>query len=251
MLDDLAHEKRKYWNLYQHKRYRRGSPGEREAAYFLFSSNREQGDTVIDLGCGTGRAGKHIAEYNKKMPGGEPKRINVTLFDFVDAREVDLPFIEGNIWDLNGLPVFDWILCCDVLEHVPPQYVDQTLDGMAEITRKGGLLTISHIASSTADFGVEPAEDLHLTIEPAAWWHEKVESRWQVKEWRSENGTHSRVILGAPHMAAKKKRKPKPRLAPTYNAPVVASCWVQGCTVRPPQDPCPKHGPKPETGANG
>jgi len=196
-LADLESEKRKYWRAYQHKSYRRGSPGERVAAYFLFSSAREQGDTVIDLGCGTGRAGKYLADYKKKMPGGEPRVLNVTLFDFVDVREVDLPFIEGNMWELDGLPVFDWILCCDVLEHIPPQYVDRTLDGMAKITRKGGLLTIAHVPSSTADFSdMEIIEDLHLTIESPHWWQAKIESRWQIKEWC--DGTQSRVVLGLP-----------------------------------------------------
>jgi len=196
-LDDLESEKRKYWQAYQHKSYRKNSPGERVAAYFLFSSAREQGDTVIDLGCGTGRAGKYIADYRKKMPAGEPKVINVTLFDFVDVREVDLPFIQGNMWELDGIPVFDWILCCDVLEHIPPQYVDRTLDGMAAITRKGGLLTIAHFPCSTADFpDMDVIEDLHLTIESPHWWQAKIDKRWQVREWR--DGIQSRVVLGPP-----------------------------------------------------
>jgi len=195
--DTLESEKRKYWRAYQHKSYRVGSPGERVADYFLFSTAREPGDTVIDLGCGTGRAGKRIADYRKKTSTGQIKHINVVLFDFVDAREVDLPFIEGNLWDLSGLPVFDWILCCDVLEHIPPQYVDRTLDGMARITRKGGLLTIAHFASSTAHFpDMEVIEDLHLTVQPPEWWQAKIEKRWQIREWRED--TQSRVVLGTP-----------------------------------------------------
>ena len=53
-------------------------------------------------------------------------------------------------------------------------------------------------------------------------------------------------------VAVKKKRKPKPKpkaepkLKPEPKLNVVASCWVEGCTVEPPQEPCPKHGPKPE-----
>lgn len=193
---DLEAEKAKYWRVWQHKSYRRNSPGERHAAYFLFRTDRELGDTAIDLGCGTGRAGKFLADYKKKTLAGEIKKINVTLFDLIDAREVDLPFIQGNIWDLQ-VPVFDWILCCDVLEHMPPQYVDQTLDGMARITRKGGLLTIAHFANSTAEFDdMDVIEDLHLTIEPVSWWKPKIEKRWQVREW--EGDIQSRVIIGPP-----------------------------------------------------
>lgn len=190
---DLESEKAKYFRIWHVEAYHNSRAAEGFANYLLFHTDSEIGNTAIDLGCGVGRGGKYLSLMSKK------RAMDVTLFDLIDARaeEVrDLPFIEGNIWDLPPT-VYDYILCCDVLEHVPPQYVDRALDGMAAITRKGGLLSIAHFTASTADWpDAEMIEDLHLTVEPPEWWQPKIESRWQVKEWR--DGAQSRVLLGPP-----------------------------------------------------
>lgn len=179
-------ERLKYWKAFSWKPYRKNCPGERLATYFRGHIKWNYGDTVIDLGCGTGRAGAALAA----------KQFNVTLFDLLNAvdPDINLPFIEGNIWDLSALPVFDWIYCADVLEHVPPEQVDNTLTGMARITRKGGLLSISHIID---ECGKQIDEQLHLTIKPPSWWREKIEKLWTVTSWEV-NHPASMVILGRP-----------------------------------------------------
>lgn len=181
----VLEEKEKYFRMWQHKPYRRSSPGERNATLFRSCVQYERGDTLIDLGCGTGRGGAALAA----------KGFNAFLFDLVPSAvddHVKLPFIEGNIWDLSGLPVFDWIYCTDVLEHVPPEQVDNTLAGMAAITRKGGFLTISHVVDG---YGAAINERLHLTIEPFEWWYEKISRLWNVKEYE-RNHRSSWIVLG-------------------------------------------------------
>jgi SAM-dependent methyltransferase len=183
----IEEEKERYGFMWEHQRYRNGSPGQHHVNAFLFASRRSPGDTLVDLGCGTGRAGKQLSKY-----------LNVFLFDLIhQAVEVDLPFIEGNIWDLSALPEFDWIFCTDVLEHIPPERVDVTLAGMQRITRKGGLLTVSHINSNMADFGLERDEPLHLTVQPAGWWTEKIGKLWHIKDVET-NWRDSRFTLGSP-----------------------------------------------------
>lgn len=183
----IEDERHKYWRMWQHKEYRRNSPGERQATLFRSRIVPERGDTLIDLGCGTGRAGAALAA----------KGFNVTLFDLVNAVDdgIGLPFIEGNIWDLRELPKFDWIFCTDVLEHVPPEQVDNTLKGMARITRKGGFLTIAHFEDNC---GRMINEALHLTIQPAEWWMRKIEKLWNVKESESRGRVSTWIVLGEP-----------------------------------------------------
>lgn len=156
---------------------------------FLHFAARDKGDTLIDLGCGTARASYALSKWLK-----------VYCFDCVDARECDLPFIEGNLWDLFGLPKFDWIFSTDVLEHIPPAEVDKTLDGMAHITRKGGLFSISHLPSPGTDFDDDLTDvELHLTIMPGKWWTEKIVRRWQDVKWHDRGLMNSSVYtFGAP-----------------------------------------------------
>ena len=179
-------ERDKYSRMWAHEAYRRSSPGERSATHFRSRIAPARGDTVIDLGCGTGRGGAALAA----------KGFNVTLFDLVPSavdEGVSLPFIEGNLWDLPVLPVFDWIFCTDVLEHIPPEHVDAALKGMAKITGKGGFLTIAHFQDG---FGNVIGERLHLTVEPPDWWRPRIEKFWHIQEWET-TGT-SAVVLGGP-----------------------------------------------------
>ena len=181
-------ERQKYWKLWKHKAYRQNSPGQMLAAYFRANVQWQRGDTLVDLGCGTGRAGALLGL----------KGFKVTLIDFVDALDDDIrrstPFIEMNLCQLEGLPVFDWIYCADVMEHIPPEYVDQTLDGMARITRKGGIFSISHKLDG---YGKLVNERLHLTIQNSSWWGQKLLDRWELP--KSEPGTGASIyIVGKP-----------------------------------------------------
>jgi ubiquinone/menaquinone biosynthesis C-methylase UbiE len=186
---NIEQEKERYQFMWASGRYRRNSPAMRHVNHFLFTSRRAPGDTLIDLGCGMGHAGKRLSKY-----------LHVFLFDLVhQAVEVEgLPFIEGNIWDLSALPVFDWVYCCDVLEHIPPERVDETLTGMARITRKGGIATVSHLPSPMSDFGItERNEELHLTVESSDWWTEKIGKLWHIKNIET-NWRDSQFTLGPP-----------------------------------------------------
>jgi cyclopropane fatty-acyl-phospholipid synthase-like methyltransferase len=55
-------ERAKYQSIWAYPQYRMNSPGEAAVPRFLFHLPWAAGDTLIDLGCGTGRAGKALAE---------------------------------------------------------------------------------------------------------------------------------------------------------------------------------------------
>lgn len=172
----LDTERDKYRRMWAHKDYRISSPGDRAVPTFINSVSWRKGETLIDLGCGTGRASKKLAEYG----------FLVTMLDFCeDAVEVkDLPFIEANLWDLpSSLPAFDWVYCSDVLEHLPPEHVDAALDGIARLTKKGGFLQIACFQDGC---GSLIGEELHLTVHPPTWWDGKVRQRWVVNQELSD-----------------------------------------------------------------
>jgi 2-polyprenyl-3-methyl-5-hydroxy-6-metoxy-1,4-benzoquinol methylase len=154
--------------------YRSTSPGERLVPHFLDLAQPSPGDTLIDLGCGSGRASVALAEAG----------LNVTQLDITetsrDPHARGLPFIEACLWDLPELPKFNWVYCCDVMEHLPTHTVDKALDHMAAITGKGAFMQIALFPEA---FGRFIGETLHLTVKPAEWWQEKINKRWHTSEF--------------------------------------------------------------------
>lgn len=184
----LEQEIAKYKAMWGYQQYRMYSPGQGSLHYFLSNTPWAPGDTVLDAGCGTGRAGAAMAEVGL-MP---------TLMDFVpDAVEAKkLPFIEANLWGIPlDTPRFDWVYCVDVLEHIPPLMVSPVLAGLARVSRKGGYLQIACFEDGC---GSLIGAKLHLTVHPPVWWYPEVKKYWPITKDMSD-AQYARFVIGEPH----------------------------------------------------
>lgn len=151
----------KYKRAWSQEGYRSWSPGENAVHNFLSNCAWHPGDSLVDLGCGTGRAGSLLAKHG----------LNVTLLDFcyeaIDIKH--LPIVIANLWELPVWPTYDWLYSVDVLEHIPEEKVDDVLAGFAKIMRSGGYLQIA-LFNDSGNFG----DKLHMTVKPLEWWIEAV-----------------------------------------------------------------------------
>lgn len=180
-------ERLKYKRTWAQPWYSENSPGLGMVPHFLQSVEWERGDVVLDAGCGTAREALAIKEAG----------LNVVCLDFVDARlglAKELKFIDCCLWEAKGLPKFDWVFCCDVLEHIPTEHVDAVLDNLARATINGGLLQIALFPH------VMTGETLHLTVMTPGWWERKIKQRWhvQMSTISQLRGPHFVVTLGEP-----------------------------------------------------
>jgi len=108
--------------------------------------------TFLDWGCGRGELVDYInADTLGAAHGCDP------------ATSYPSPFV-GNTWD--------WIISCDVLEHIPEDEIDATLRDMRLFATKGLLLTIANMSDVHAVNGEQV--ELHLIQEPMPWWTEKL-----------------------------------------------------------------------------
>ncbi len=166
----MAAEKAKYEKTWNDKAYRLASPGEIVLPDFL-GRNPERG-TLIDFGCGTGRATQKLI-----AAGFDATGVDIAS----NAVDTGIPFEQACLWEKSFKA--KWAYCCDVMEHIPPEYVDAVLDNMD--TENCYL----HVHLHPDKFGKRVGEVLHLTIQPHDWWLEKISKRWNIVDHSTDGHT--------------------------------------------------------------
>lgn len=165
LIKPINPEKAKYEKAWKLDDYRKWSPGKSCVPIFLETAKPKQGETMVDWGCGTGKASLALHEAG----------LDVTPVDFVtgclddDIQEVlGHKFIEHDLSKPIELRS-DYGFCCDVLEHVPEEQVDAVLE-----TVLGNSTHVFFQISTVPDhFGSHIGEQLHVTVKPYNWWLRK------------------------------------------------------------------------------
>ena len=109
--------------------------------------------SVLDFGAGQGSLGKYV-EANAID-------IRVKWYDY-----------DPGIPKINRIPVesVDAVVSSDVLEHIEPEHVDETLDELFQLAKRA---QYHHIACSECGLILPDGRNAHLTVEEPKWWLEK------------------------------------------------------------------------------
>lgn len=169
-LEDI--EREKYEKVWADPRYREHSPGERLVEKAIGELGMRHGQSVIDYGCGTGRAVEKFTRAGF---------ITLGIDHAGNCLDPDVlgRFMRACLWDLPAISS-DWAFCTDVMEHIPEEKVDEVLTRMRANTGCGAFL---QIAFNPDGFGpMLIGEPLHLTLKPANWWTEKLTELWREVE---------------------------------------------------------------------
>jgi hypothetical protein len=102
-----------------------------------------------------------------------------------------LPFVEAVLWrDLQpavrafahpNRTTVDYIYCCDVLEHLPPQFTMLAIDQLLRVAQRGVFLSISLVPDN---FGAWVGAPLHQTVQSFTWWRDGLAELGTVLEAR-------------------------------------------------------------------
>ena len=66
---------------------------------------------------------------------------------------------------------FDGVICCDVMEHVPEQAVDDTLNQIFSYAKKFVFFVITTAPDKKE---LHDGRNCHVTVKPEEWWRERV-----------------------------------------------------------------------------
>ena len=170
-------EEDKYERMWDHEAYGDHSPGEQLVDLFLEMSGAKPPARIIDIGSGPGRASIKLANLD----------FHVRMIDFTDkgldktARQ-HIPFNRGCLWEEWPFknPPFDYGFCCDVMEHIPPEYTMLTIHQIRKHCRSA----FFHISLINDAFGDAIGETLHLSICPFEWWRDRLNTMGELIECR-------------------------------------------------------------------
>jgi len=108
--------------------------------------------TVLDFGCGKGGL---IAELKKEHP-----EIKCWGYD------------PGNpVYSNMPLRTFDAVISTDAIEHIEPEYLDETLRLLASKIERCAFL---RIACHPAKKRLPDGRNAHLIVEEPAWWRDRI-----------------------------------------------------------------------------
>jgi 2-polyprenyl-3-methyl-5-hydroxy-6-metoxy-1,4-benzoquinol methylase len=171
-IDAQAEEERaKYVQVWKFDRYRHYSPGADalDRLPLLEALRNHRVRTILDAGCGSGKLMWRLMQEH----AGE---FDVHGFDITDncldpcfEGMKDRVLTIGCLWNPNDFTkVYDAVICCDVMEHIPTERVVSVLANLRKSTRRFAFFSIAVIKDA---FGPELiGEALHLTVQKPEWW---------------------------------------------------------------------------------
>jgi hypothetical protein len=179
---EVLQERDKYERMWSFPAYRVLSPGENSVDDFL--EIVKPVGTVIDFGCGTGRAALKIKEAG----------LEVILVDFANnCRDTEAAHLQFYQLDLSEPMPFrvPFGYCTDVMEHIPPGSIDAVIANIMSTAR-----TVFFQISTVEDrAGAIINQKLHLTVQPHEWWCEKFAELGHVVAYASEKDDNSQFVV--------------------------------------------------------
>ena len=163
-MDTLASEQSKYESIWGIPAYALRSPGLRHLDKMLKMVKPEDAATITDWGSGSGQAADRLHELGYKV-----SMVDIAANSY--KGKYALPLAVASLWDMpESIKATEYGICCDVMEHIPPEFVDATLAEIAKRTQKKVFFQIALFHDNT----YTQAGPLHLSVFPIAWWVEKL-----------------------------------------------------------------------------
>jgi 2-polyprenyl-3-methyl-5-hydroxy-6-metoxy-1,4-benzoquinol methylase len=186
----IQHERETYETIWAMNAYREDfSPGKEFVRMFVEMAKPRSSASILDAGCGGGKGAIALAEQG----------FDVSMCDLtnagLDAEAIRFPFVQVPLWEklTPHVGFKDYAYCCDVLEHIPPQFTMLVVSRLLEVARKGVFLSISLMPDQ---HGVWVGRPLHLSIQTFPQWRDQLNTIGKVVECRDLLNTGVYFVKG-------------------------------------------------------
>jgi 2-polyprenyl-3-methyl-5-hydroxy-6-metoxy-1,4-benzoquinol methylase len=116
-------------------------------------------ETILDYGCANGKFKVYMDKHKPSY--------NVSEYD---------PGIRGK--DLPPEPA-DFVVCCDVMEHVEPDYLENVMKHLQSLVKKGGFFNISTKKAITV---LSDGSNAHKIVQDGDWWVDLFKKYFEVED---------------------------------------------------------------------
>lgn len=154
---------------YHQQRPEYGTSGHKWAEHIRQFSDQLGSRDILDFGCGKESLQRSLPFPIKMFDPGIPHRM-------IPPEPADM------------------VVCTDVLEHIEPEYLDNVLDELRDLTKK---LVFLEVATSPAVKFLPDGRNAHLIQEQAPWWLPKLIARWNPHSFQRLDNAF--VFLGMPY----------------------------------------------------
>ena len=74
----------------------------------------------------------------------------------------------------------DMVVCTDVMEHIEPEFLEDVLNDIEQLTKKVAFITVSTVPAKKF---LSDGRNAHLIVEPPEWWLPKFMCRWKLNKF--------------------------------------------------------------------
>lgn len=184
------------------------SPGEKYLPIFLdaiteggtktFTGNWK---TVLDAGAGSGKGTQALIDNGFQVvmadlnfegledPTLRQRVLGVEICLWHDLRPVAYMAKASDPAFEHG---FHWGYCCDVMEHIPPQFTMLVVERILNIVQGGAFFSISLVQDQ---FGYFAGEPLHKTVQVFTWWRDSLGELGSVVDARDLGNVGTYLVM--------------------------------------------------------
>ncbi|MFC3226399.1 class I SAM-dependent methyltransferase [Marinibaculum pumilum] len=144
----------------------------------------QAGYSILDIGAGAGHASAYFQQQGLSV-------LAIDIARNALEPEIQVPLLTACLWDMPVSIGAKWAFCADVMEHIPPDHVEQVLAFVAR-SAETAVFSISTVPDTG---GALINEVLHMTVEPSAWWTGKMERLWRTVHLQEPEGSSGFITI--------------------------------------------------------